>query len=198
MHVATPVTPQGGCRSKISAWPAGIISARSSCDTEHTPVTWQGTENHQPYWLWGNHRGSVSMNSVGPFCSYCNKHHHCCLTCTAGGLSFDKIRSGFQLMVKFQQLGRPQVSQSAVEIEGLRGWVLWSEQIPRNSCYTETIDESKMAGESPKINLQTGENVWLMSDTGTRENWKKDVKEMISCEGGHRKGTGDCWRGVQR
>lgn len=106
MRVAGPVTPQGGCRIKISAWPAGIISATSSCYTEHIPVTWQGTQNHQPYLQRENHRGSVSTNGVGYFCSYCNKHHNCCLTCTPDALSFDKIRSGFQLTVKFQQLGR--------------------------------------------------------------------------------------------
>lgn len=44
-----------------------------------------------------------------------------CLTCTAEGLSFDKIRSGFQLTMKFQQVGGAQVPQIAVEIEGLRG-----------------------------------------------------------------------------
>lgn len=88
--------------------------------------------------------------------------------------------SGFQLTVKFQQLGRAQVPQRSVEMEGLRGWVLWSEQIAKNSNYAETIGESKGAGESPKTDLQTVENGWLMSDADTQENWKKDVKEMIS------------------
>lgn len=37
-----------------------------------------------------------------------------------------------------------------------------------------------MASESPKTNLQAGENEWLMPDTDTQENWKKDVKEIIS------------------
>lgn len=57
--------------------------------------------------------------------------------------------------------------------------LVWTE-IPKNSYYTETIDESKMAGESHKTNLQAGENGWPMCDIDTQENWKKDVKEMIS------------------
>lgn len=56
--------------------------------------------------------------------------------------------------------------------------LVWT--VTQNSCYTETIDESKMASESLKTNLQAGENEWLMPDTDAQENWKKDVKEIIS------------------
>lgn len=37
-----------------------------------------------------------------------------------------------------------------------------------------------MAGESPKIDLQAGENGWLMAEGDTLENWEKDAKEVIS------------------
>lgn len=39
-----------------------------------------------------------------------------------------------------------------------------------------------------------------MTDVDTQGNWKKDVKEIISklYDVGHRRGTGDGWRGVQR
>lgn len=35
--------------------------------------------------------------------------------------------------------------------------LVWIES-PKNPYYTETIDESKMAGESPKTHLHVGEN----------------------------------------
>lgn len=95
VHEATPVTPQGGCRIKISAWPAGIISASSSCFTEYISYLARDRESPALLTVGKLHRLS-STYSVGPFAVTATNFINCCLTCTADGLSLDKIRSGWQ------------------------------------------------------------------------------------------------------